>query len=213
MKLWAPSDRGRYEIRYTSGRPAKIIGMAPLRVQAADASVGIAESSLAIAAPFEVQWEGPQLEGDFISIAKLGAPPGASEFRVPTKDGNPAKLRAPSVPGVYEIRYVLGRGARVLVKVSVTVTAVEATVEPPATAKTGDEFTVAWTGPGYPEDYLCLVAATTPPNGPTLSAVRASQGNPAKLRAPKQPGTYEVRYILGRGKHLLARAPITIEAP
>ncbi len=108
---------------------------------------------------------------------------------------------------------MLGRGARVLVQVPVTVTAVEATVEPPATAKAGAEFTVAWTGPGYPEDYLCIVATTTPPNGPTLSAVRASQGNPAKLRAPKQPGTYEVRYILGRGKHLLARAPLTIEAP
>lgn len=213
VKLWAPSDRGRYEIRYTSGRPAKIIGMAPLQVHAADASVGIAESSLAIAAPFEVQWEGPQTEGDFVSIAKIGAPPGASEFRVPAKDGNPAKLRAPSVPGEYEIRYVLGRGARVLVQVPVTVTAVEATVEPPATAKAGAEFTVAWTGPGYPEDYLCIVATTTPPNGPTLSAVRASQGNPAKLRAPKQPGTYEVRYLLGRGKHLLARAPLTIEAP
>lgn len=213
VKLWAPSDRGRYEIRYTTGRPAKIIGMAPLYVQAADASVGIDESSLAIAAPFAVQWEGPQLEGDFISIAKIGAPPGASEFRVPAKDGNPAKLRAPSVPGEYEIRYVLGRGARVLVKVSVTVTAVEATVEPPATAKAGAEFTVAWTGPDYPEDYLCIVAATTPPNGPTLSAVRANQGNPAKLRAPKQPGAYEIRYILGRGKHLLASAPITIEAP
>ena len=213
LKLWAPSDRGRYEIRYTSGRPAKIIGMVPLRVQAADASVGIAESSLAIAAPFEVQWEGPQLEGDFISIAKIGAAPGGSEFHVPVKNGNPAKLRAPSVPGEYEVRYVLGRGARVLVKVPVTVTAVEATVEPPATAQAGTEFTVAWTGPGYPEDYVCIVAAATPPNGPTLSAVRVSQGNPAKLRAPKQPGTYEVRYLLGRGKHLLARAPITIETP
>ena len=100
-----------------------------------------------------------------------------------------------------------------LAKVSVTVTAVAATVEPSATAKAGAEFTVARTGPGYTEDYLCIVAAATPANGPTLSAVRASQGNPATLRAPKQPGTYEVRYILGRGKHLLARAPITIEAP
>ena len=94
-----------------------------------------------------------------------------------------------------------------------TVTAVAATVEPSATAKAGAEFTVARTGPGYTEDYLCIVAAATPANGPTLSAVRANQGNPAKLRAPKQPGAYEIRYILGRGKHLLASAPLTIEAP
>ena len=213
VKLWAPSDPGTYEIRYTHGRPPKVIGTAPLKVTAPDVAIGMRGSSVAVAAPFEVDWEGPQTEGDFISIAKIGAAPGGSEFHVPVKNGTPAKLRAPSLTGEYEIRYVLGRGPRVLAKAPVTVTPVEAMVEPPITVMVGIDFDVDWSGPGYEEDYLCIAAATTPPHGPTLSAVRVSQGNPAKLRAPKQPGTYEVRYILGRGKHLLAKAPLTVEGP
>jgi Ca-activated chloride channel family protein len=34
-----------------------------------------------------------------------------------------------------------------------------------------------------------------------------------KLRVPKEPGTYEVRYVLGLGARLLAKTTITIEAP
>ena len=92
-----------------------------------------------------------------------------------------------------------------LAKVSVTVTAVAATVEPSATAKAGAEFTVARTGPGYTEDYLCIVAAATPANGPTLSAVRASQGNPATLRAPKQPEVDPERETAGTGWLVMER--------
>jgi Ca-activated chloride channel family protein len=34
-----------------------------------------------------------------------------------------------------------------------------------------------------------------------------------KFHGPKEPGTYEVRYVLGRGKRLLAKTTITIAAP
>ncbi len=37
------------------------------------------------------------------------------------------------------------------------------------------------------------------------------KGNPVTVKAPKQSGTYEIRYILGRGRKILAREPIIIE--
>jgi hypothetical protein len=212
-KLWAPSDAGTYELRYvTGGRPAKVLATATLTVKRADASMD-APTSVPVAAPFEATWEGPQADGDFVSIAAMDAPPGAALFRVPVKNGQPAKLRAPSEPGEYEIRYVLGRGSKVLALTSTTVTPVTATVAPPNDVKAATEFTFEWTGPAYEEDFLCVVAPNAAPASPSPIAVRASLGNPAKLRAPKTPGTYEVRYILGRGRKVLAQAPLTVTAP
>jgi Ca-activated chloride channel homolog len=36
-------------------------------------------------------------------------------------------------------------------------------------------------------------------------------GNPVEIRTPKVPGTYEVRYIMGRGNKMLDKATITIK--
>ena len=37
-----------------------------------------------------------------------------------------------------------------------------------------------------------------------------AHGNPASVRAPDEPGKYEMRYIMGQSKAVLARAPITL---
>ncbi len=212
-KLWAPSDPGEYEVRYvTGGRPAKVLATAILTVEAANAFVGTVDS-VVVAAPFEVEWTGPRCDGDFISVAKIGSVSSAAEFRVPVKNGQPAKLRAPSDAGAYEVRYVLGRGAKILAQTPLTVTPAAATVTPPANVKAAAEFTVDWTGPAYEEDFLCVVAPSAAPASPSAIAVRASQGNPARLRAPKVPGTYEVRYVLGRGRKVLATATLVVEGP
>jgi Ca-activated chloride channel homolog len=36
-------------------------------------------------------------------------------------------------------------------------------------------------------------------------------GNPVKIQAPAEPGTYEVRYILGEGNKMLDKVSITIK--
>ena len=76
----------------------------------------------------------------------------------------------------------------------------------------GAEFAVAWKGPGYPEDYV-TIARTIQAPGAYLNSTTVKRGNPLKLRAPKEPGTYEVRYILRRGHRLLGKKLITISAP
>lgn len=211
LKVWTPSDPGDYELRYVVARGATVLARAPLAVAAVAAAVAPA-SPVNVAAWIEVRWEGPARDGDYISVAAAGQAPGAFLARTPVRDGNPLKVRAPSDAGEFEVRYVLGRGNRLLAKAPLTVNAVTAQVTPPATATAGAEFEVAWRGPGYPEDF---VAIARPDQAPTanLNSTTIRKGNPLKLRAPKEPGTYEVRYLLGRGPRLLGKASISVAAP
>ena len=159
-----------------------------------------------------MKWDGPARDGDYISVASPGQAPGASLSRTPIKAGNPFKVRAASDPGDYEVRYVLGRGNRLLAMAPVTINAVTAEVRPPASAAVGAELNVLWQGPGYPEDFVSIARANQPPSA-YVNSTPVRQGNPLKLRVPKEPGTYEVRYVLGLGKRLLAKTTITITAP
>lgn len=211
LQVWTPGVPGEYEVRYVVGRGAKVLARSPLAIADVPATVAPA-GPVNVAAWIEVTWEGPARDRDYVSVADLSQAPGASHSRTFVREGNPLKVRAPSEAGEYEVRYVLGRGNRLLAKAPVTVNPVTAEVTPPAAAATGTEFHVTWRGPGYPEDVVSIARADQPPAGHvTYASVR--KGNPLKLRAPKEPGTYEVRYILGRGNRLLAKAPLTITAP
>ena len=211
LKVWTPSDPGDYEVRYVVARGYKVLAKAPLAVTAVPAKVEPA-GPVNVGGWVEVKWEGPARDGDFISVASANQSPGASISRTAVKEGNPLKVRAASDAGEYEVRYVLVRGYRLLAKAPLTVNAVTAEVTPPATAAAGAEFSGAWKGPGYPEDYV-TIARTIQPPGAYLNSMAVKRGNPVKLRAPKEPGTYEVRYILGRGHRQLGKATITITAP
>lgn len=211
VQIWAPSEPGEFEVRYLHGRPTKVLAAAKLTVTPVTAGVQ-ADGPVKVAAWIEATWEGPAGETDYISVARVDHAPGAYVNQTRVKQGNPARLRAPSDPGDYEIRYVLGRGNKVLARAPIVVEAVAATVQTDAAVKAGAEFPVAWTGPAYPEDIITIALATHPPGG-SVVAKRVSLGNPLKLKAPLKPGAYEVRYLLGRGNRVLARVPIIVEAP
>jgi Ca-activated chloride channel family protein len=75
----------------------------------------------------------------------------------------------------------------------------------------GADIVVQWTGPDNEEDYLTIVA-------PEAAAevygnyTQTRRGNPASLKAPVEAGRYEVRYVAGRSKTVLARAPLEVTA-
>lgn len=209
LKLWAPSEAGEYELRYIVGRGAKVIGCAALSVNQVHAKID-AKSSADAAGWIDVNWEGPAAERDFIAVAQPQQKPDAWVTQTPVKTGNPLRVRAPSTPGGYEIRYVLWRGAKTLAMIPLTVVDVEAAVMPPAAVKAGAVFEVRWEGPGYPEDFVSIARADQPPSG-SLSNMKLRPGVVAKIRAPKEAGTYEIRYVLGRGGRLLAKTTITVE--
>ncbi len=209
--LRAPSDPGAYEVRYVLGHGARVLAKAPITVEAAEAGVE-APKSVSAGSKFEVRWQGPKEAADLITIARAEQAPDGYLGMAYVRDGNPARLRAPADPGAYEVRYILGHGAKLLAKAPITVKPVSAGLQAPASVNAASPFTVSWQGPGYPDD---LITITRPDQTPTsyLGIAYAHQGNPARLTAPKKPGTYEVRYIMGYGAKLLAKTPITVTSP
>ena len=210
LKLRAPSDPGTYEVRYILGRGDKLLAKTTIEIKGVGASVQ-APASADVATEFEVSWQGPGNKSDYISVSRLDQRPGRYVNYTYTSKGSPLKLRAPSDPGTYEVRYILGRGDKLLAKTSITINAVTAQVQAPLSADMASEFEVSWQGPGNKSDYISVSRLDQRP-GRYVNYTYTSKGSPLKLRAPSDPGTYEVRYILGRGDKLLAKTSITINA-
>ncbi len=87
--------------------------------------------------------------------------------------------------------------------------AAEATLTGPGEVPAGAEFEVSWTGPGAKTDYLVVVEAGAPKTA-TGNFTYINKGNPVTLRAPDALGAYEVRYILGDGRKVIASHPVTL---
>ena len=127
-----------------------------------------------------------------------------------TSSGSPSTLKAPDKPGDYELRYVLGQSKAILARTNVTLTPVSAKVEAPSSVAAGAKFNVTWEGPNYGGDYITIAPAGSKDKD-YKGYTYTSSGTPATLKAPAQPGKYEVRYILSQSKTALARTPITVE--
>ncbi len=85
----------------------------------------------------------------------------------------------------------------------------DATLAGPAEVPAGADFEVSWTGPGAKTDYLVIVEAGAPKTA-TGNFTYINENNPVVLRAPDALGAYEVRYILGDGRKVVASHPVTL---
>ncbi len=209
LKLVAPSDPGTYEVRYILGRGNKLLAKTAIEIKGVTASVK-SPATANVATQFEVNWQGPGNKSDYISIARPDQRPAGYVKYTYTRKGNPLKVWAPSDPGTYEVRYILGRGNKLLAKTNIEIEAVTASVKPPATADAASQIEVSWEGPNGKSDYISI-ARPDQRAGSYVSYTYTRRGNPVRLKTPKNPGIYEVRYILGRGNKLIAKVPITIK--
>lgn len=73
---------------------------------AANAATLDAPDEVCVGEQFTVDWTGPNGQGDLITIAYPDAQPDVFANAHRTDAGNPATLRAPFIPGDYEVRYV-----------------------------------------------------------------------------------------------------------
>ena len=76
-------------------------------------------------------------------------------------------------------------------------------------AAQGAEVLVSWTGPNNPGDYLTIVPKAAK-DGAAIRFAYTSRGSPARIRAPKEAGACEIRYMSGQKNLVLARADIEI---
>ena len=206
--LTAPIAAGDYEVRYVTGQASATLASSPLVVTPVTGSVR-APAEVGIGASFEVEWQGPDNSGDYITIVEAGAREGRYLSYAYTRGGSPVSITAPGEPGDYEVRYVLGQGSGTLASTPIRVIEVGASVSAPAEVAAGAPFEVEWHGPDNSSDYITIVPAGAP-EGTYLSWTYTRRGSPLTLTAPDAPGAYEVRYVLGRGDSTLTSVPITV---
>jgi len=209
LKLQAPSDPGTYELRYILGKSKEILAQATIKIQAATASVQ-APATADVASRFEVEWKGPDNQGDYIAIARPEKGPNHRIHYTYTKKGSPLQLLAPSDPGTYDVRYILSQGHKLLAKTTIEIKAVGASVQAPATAAAASLIDVTWQGPNNQGDYIAVV----PPGQGADRRIKytyTKKGSPLQLRTPSDPGTYDVIYLMSQGKKVLASTSIEIQ--
>ena len=208
LDLTAPEEPGQYEVRYFLGAGDVLIGKKPIVVGAVSASISAPQTAPA-GSKIRITWQGPNNPRDFITIVKAGTPEkqyGAYEY---TTKGSPVEMRAPDVGGEYEVRYATGQSYATLAMAKMTITASTASVKPPPQAVAGSTVAVSWQGPNNDRDYVTIVKKGAR-EGDYDNYEYTARGNPVKVRAPIEPGEYEVRYSTGQAYATLARAPITI---
>ena len=67
-------------------------------------------------AEIQVAWTGPNAQGDYVMIVKVGTTAWTNEDYFNTNSGSPNQLLAPTEPGAYELWYVSGADKSVLVR-------------------------------------------------------------------------------------------------
>jgi Ca-activated chloride channel family protein len=161
-----------------------------------------------------IKWTGPGNSMDRIGVVPAGAPDATFPKGLPCypSASHPASVGLPDQPGEYELRYFSFLGGKVLARRAITVVAVPATIQAPATAVGGSKISVVWTGPNNDLDTIGIVAADAPDHTPGKgSANFTSRRSPMTVSVPDEPGEYEVRYLTG-SKATLARAKLTVTA-
>ncbi|MEN3974429.1 vWA domain-containing protein [Emcibacter sp. SYSU 3D8] len=110
-----------------------------------------------------------------------------------------AKLGAPTVPGEYEVRYVLNDPALILARRPITVTDSLYAIDAPAAVPVSTRLDIAWSGPLTPGDVLTLVPAGFERPFDNKRYTPLKEGQPAVLTTPETPGDYEIRYVMYGG--------------
>lgn len=183
-----------------------------------DATVAVAPT-VGAGAAIEASWTGPGNSKDYIDLVPRGFTATSGEIGYAyASDAIPvAKLRAPTTPGEYDVRYVVQLTGERKVKATapLTVSAATATLTVPPNAEGAEPLSIAWQGPAGAGDYLDIVPAGRSETSGEITYAYTRDGNPSKLTAPGRPGGYEIRYVLEGpgGRKVLASSPLIVTQP
>ena len=208
LEVRAPDEPGSYELRYVSAQSNVTLAVLPITVTAVSATLGAPPLANA-GAGVEVSWTGPDNQNDFVTVVVTGEKEGKHGNYTYTRKGNPLVVRMPETPGSYELRYVTGQSKQTLVRLPITLAPVAATLEAAPVVAAGSMIQVDWSGPDNQND-LIAIARPDQDNRQTIAYTYTRNGSPLEVRAPKEKGAYELRYLTAQDKNILARLPITV---
>lgn len=211
LQVETPAATGPHEIRYISARRGfAVLARTPLTVTEVEATLeGPAQAEAG--SRITVRARGPFSGAHWIGFAPVGSDAGAyGDYRRPTGPVSEVELQAPAEPGDYELRYVLNESERVLVSRPIKVVAAGAYVRGPAEVDAGRVIEVEASGPIASGHWIGFAPAGSDP-GAYRAYVRPVEGQSRySLRAPGEPGDYELRYVLNESGSVAASQPIRV---
>lgn len=120
LDLVAPVVPGTYEVRYLSGAERRALATTTVNVTEPVVTIE-APAEVAAGEVFRVTWTGPNGSGDYLGLAREGAPVREDLNVAFTVWGTTLELTAPEAPGTYQVRYVSGFDATTLASVIIQV--------------------------------------------------------------------------------------------
>ena len=160
---------------------------------------------------FEVSWVGKGGDDDTISIVPKGGSWDSATDLTYVRSGNPVTLKAPGAAGLYDLLYLNNDRELNREDARITVEVVETTysLEPTEPIWAGNTFSVRWRGPGAEGDMIAIGPRTSSTDD--YSNLRwIDDDDVVELRAPDEPGEYELRYF-GDGYELRFVQPVIVQ--
>jgi len=195
VKVRLPERAGAYTIVYVSKKDGVLHSVA-IAADPVTATLN-APDKVTANSGFEVVWTGPDNKGDTITIGNAkGRPIPYSSKGYTAQNPKKMALKAPEKPGSYTILYLTGRS--VVATRPLTVTGFEATIEAPASVAANSAFSIRWTGPDNPKDYITIGKANGTPIPYSSYGYTARHPGKMPLKAPEKPGDYTVVYVSGK---------------
>lgn len=208
VSVLVPSAEGLYEVRYMDNKTKETLGFDTIEVTKPEVVLG-AEDVVATGARFEVSWSPTIYAGDYVAIVPAGADEGEYGNYQSVRSNTETNLNAPADPGLYELRYILKVDSSTAATRPIEVTSPQVAVQAPETALTGAAFDVSWSSAVNAQDYITIVPVGTD-EGKYGNYIVVRDDSKNTLKAPAEPGMYEVRYVLREGGKTLATEMIEI---
>lgn len=215
-KLQAPAETGLYEIRYVLREGAKTITTAMVEVTEPEVTISTV-TEVRAGEKLKVSWTGTVTTSDYINIVPMGTPDDKFGEYSQVRDVLERDFNAPEETGLYEVRYMLREGSRVLARQTVEVLAADATLDTggsinaPDTASPGATIEIGWTVKAESADQRITLARGDQAIFTWISAQKVTGAPPINMTMPDETGVYEIRFLDLSNQAVLSRKIIKVE--
>ncbi len=214
--LRAPADTGMYEIRYVLREGARTMTSTLIEITEPQVTLATVDAVRA-GDDFVVSWTNAVDDSDYITIVPVGTPDGKYGDYVQARGKSEKSLTAPDETGLYEVRYVLREGPRVLVRHPIEVLAKDAALDTgasitaPESAAPGSVITVTWSVTSDSKDQRITLARPDQAIFTWIAAVKIKDTTSAEIELPADSGVYELRFLDVSNQEVLSRKVIRVQ--
>ncbi|MEL6313181.1 MAG: vWA domain-containing protein [Pseudomonadota bacterium] len=214
--LTAPADPGMYEVRYILRQGNKTLARADIELVAAEVNVSGPEQVRA-KSEMTVSWTPTVNEADYIVLAPVGSPDNDFSQYFSIRGQTERAMKTPETPGLYELRYVLKEGTRVLARQMIDVVPETAAlndgamIEAPDAAAAGSLVPITWQVEQASSDQRLTLAAPDQAIFTWITAQKMNGLTEVEIKMPDAPGIYELRILDVPSQSVLAQRLITVE--